>query len=115
MEHLAPGLYQQGENTAGTNAVAAMPSLHSAVPWLMAIAFWKYRWFRWLALWYAASMSFAVVYLGEHYFVDAAAGLAAAAVAWLATGRILHWWDGRGALLDEPGDLFNGGARRFRV
>jgi membrane-associated phospholipid phosphatase len=97
MEHLAPGLYQQGENTAGTNAVAAMPSLHSAVPWLMAIAFWKYRWFRWPALWYAASMSFAVVYLGEHYFVDAAAGLAAAAVAWLATGRILHWWDGRGA------------------
>jgi hypothetical protein len=91
----APGLYQAGENSAGSNAVAAMPSLHSAVPWLMAIALWKYRYVRWPAVWYAASMSFAVVYLGEHYFVDAVAGLATAAIAWLSARRLLAWWEAR--------------------
>jgi membrane-associated phospholipid phosphatase len=89
----SPGLYQAGENSAGTNPVAAMPSLHSAIPWLMAIAFWKFRWVRWPALLYAVSMSFAVVYLGEHYFVDAVAGLATAAVAWVAARRLVAWWE----------------------
>jgi hypothetical protein len=94
-DHLAPGSYQAGENSAGTNAVAAMPSLHAGVPWLMAIALWQYRRLRWVGIWYAASMSFAIVYLGEHYFVDALAGLAAAAFAWLAARRALAWWDAR--------------------
>jgi membrane-associated phospholipid phosphatase len=94
----APGLYQAGENTAGTNAVAAMPSLHAAIPWLMVMACWNHRRVRWLAMWYAVSMSFSVVYLGEHYFVDAMAGLAAASVSWVAAGRILAWWEGRAVI-----------------
>lgn len=95
MDNLAPGAYQQGESTAGTNLVAAMPSLHAAVPWLMAIVCWRYRWYiRWLSLAYAASMTFAIVYLGEHYFVDALAGLVVAAASWLAAPRILSWWAG---------------------
>jgi membrane-associated phospholipid phosphatase len=97
LNHQWPGVYQAGENSAGTNPVAAMPSLHSAVPWLMAIALWKFRYVRWLALLYAASMSFAVVYLGEHYFVDALAGLISAGFAWLAARRLVAWWDARKA------------------
>lgn len=114
MNAQAPGLYQAGENSAGTNPVAAMPSLHSAIPWLIAIAFWNYRWFRWPAVWYAVSMSFAVVYLGEHYFVDAAAGLAAAAFAWWAAGRLVVWWETRNAarpaLADAPREQATGSA-----
>lgn len=95
MNHEWPGVYQAGENSAGTNAVAAMPSLHSAVPFLLAIALWKYRYARWLAGGYAVSMAFSVVYLGEHYAVDAAAGLATAVMAWAASRRLLEWWDAR--------------------
>ncbi|HVP05456.1 MAG TPA: phosphatase PAP2 family protein [Dehalococcoidia bacterium] len=94
-EHLAPGAYQQGTNSAGTNAVAAMPSLHCAVPWLLVMALWQHRRVRWLALWYALSMTFAVVYLGEHYFVDSLAGLGLAAAAWAAATHGMAWWDGR--------------------
>jgi hypothetical protein len=61
LQNLAPGSYEQGEATAGTNTVAAMPSLHGAAPWLMAIALWRYRWLRWPALLYAGSISFEVV------------------------------------------------------
>jgi hypothetical protein len=91
----APGLYQAGENTAGSNAVAAMPSLHCAVPWLMVLALWKYRYLRWAGLWYACSMSFAVLYLGEHYFVDAIAGLMTAAIAWVIARTFVSWWEAR--------------------
>jgi membrane-associated phospholipid phosphatase len=102
LHHLAPGAYEQGENAAGVNAVAAMPSLHCAIPWLLAIAAWKYRGWRWLGLWYAASMCFAVVYLGEHYFVDTMAGLATAGVSWLGAVRVLAWWDARTAARQMP-------------
>lgn len=93
--NLAPGAYQQGANTAGTNAVAAMPSLHSAAPWLLMLVFWKYRRLRWLGVWYAVSMTFAVVYLGEHYFVDSMGGLAVAALSWVAARRAVVLWDAR--------------------
>jgi membrane-associated phospholipid phosphatase len=92
---VAPGAYEQGYSVAGANPVAAMPSLHCGVPCLMAIALWKYPRVRWVAAWYAASMSFSIVYLGEHYFVDGLAGLAAAGAAWYAAGRLLAWWKGR--------------------
>lgn len=102
----APGLYQAGENSAGSNPVAAMPSLHCAVPWLMVLALWKYRYARWAALWYAGSMSFAVLYLGEHYFVDAIAGLMTAGIAWVVAHRLLAWWEARsgetGASVNVP-------------
>ncbi len=87
----APGLYQAGENTAGSNPVAAMPSLHAGIPWLMVLALWRYRYARWAALWYALSMTFAIVYLGEHYAIDSLAGLAAAALAWFGARRLVAW------------------------
>ena len=59
-----------------------MPSLHVAIPGVIAFALWKYNWLRWFGLCYAISMLFAVVYLGEHYAVDGFAGLGLAAAAW---------------------------------
>ena len=92
---VTPGAYNNAYQVAGANPVAAMPSLHAGVPWLMVLALWRYRWARWAALAYAASMSFAIVYLGEHYFVDAIAGAAAAGAAWWAARRAMAWVDGR--------------------
>jgi len=64
------------------NQYAAFPSLHAAFPLLAA----AYAWNRYralsvaLAIWTAGVWT-AIVYLGEHYFVDALAGLAYAVVA----------------------------------
>ena len=63
------------------NAVAAMPSLHAGVAFLVAMyAIQRFRggW-RWSLLLYPAAMSFALVYLGEHYVADVLAGAAFAA------------------------------------
>ena len=64
------------------NQFAAFPSLHAAFPLLAA----SYAWNRYralsigLAIWTAGVWT-GIVYLGEHYFVDALAGLIYAAVA----------------------------------
>ena len=79
---VTPGTYENVYEIAGANPVAAMPSLHVAVPFVMAFALWKYNWLRWFGVGYAMSMRFAVVYLGEHYAVDGFAGLGLAAAAW---------------------------------
>jgi membrane-associated phospholipid phosphatase len=75
------------------NLYAAFPSLHAAFPVVAAVYAWTTR--RWLALvlcaW-AACVWFFVVYLGEHYVVDALDGLlyvAAAVVVVELVGRRL--------------------------
>ena len=65
-----------------TNPVAAMPSLHVALP--IALAIWSKtmgmnRW-AWFCGLQGALIAFAVVYLGEHYLVDVIAGIALAAI-----------------------------------
>ncbi len=75
----------EGAQRDGSNPVAAMPSLHTAFAALIAL-FLAARlgtpWRRLLAL-YPIAMGFALVYLGEHYVLDIAAGFAyAAAVHW---------------------------------
>ncbi|RYP85653.1 inositol phosphorylceramide synthase [Nocardioides guangzhouensis] len=75
------------------NAVAAMPSLHAGVAFLVAIyAIQRLRsaW-RWAALAYPVLMSFALVYLGEHYVVDVLVG-AGCAVAVLALCSAWERW-----------------------
>jgi len=57
----------------------AMPSLHVAVPMVIALSLIAARGTgraRWLWLLYPLTMAFAVVDLGEHYVADAVAGLA---------------------------------------
>jgi membrane-associated phospholipid phosphatase len=74
------------------NKFAAFPSLHAAFPALSVIYAW--RRYRALAIGlvaYTACVWVAIVYLGEHYFVDALAGLAyalaAAAIVTLVVAR----------------------------
>ncbi|TMC49530.1 MAG: inositol phosphorylceramide synthase [Chloroflexi bacterium] len=57
---------------------AAMPSLHVAVPMLIActvVGGSKRRRIAWLWMLYPLTISFGVVYLGEHYVADALVGL----------------------------------------
>jgi membrane-associated phospholipid phosphatase len=64
------------------NKFAAFPSLHAAFPALAAMYAWReYRAVAIGLLAWTACVWVAIVYLGEHYFVDALAGLAYAAFA----------------------------------
>ena len=78
------------------NQYAAFPSLHAAFPLLAAVYAWRrYRALAvGLGLWTAA-VWIAIVYLGEHYFVDALAGLAYAAVAALVVEGVAGRFAGR--------------------
>ena len=74
---------EAGYALAGSNVVAAMPSLHTAVTVTLAIFLTQAgRRIGILGWAYAAAMGFALVYLGEHYLVDVVAGFATAALAW---------------------------------
>jgi len=75
------------------NQFAAFPSLHAAFPLLAAAYAWnRYRTLSIVLAVWTAGVWTAIVYLGEHYFVDALAGLVYAAVAAVAVqaaaGRI---------------------------
>ena len=49
-------------------------------------------WGKTIALFYNGIMLLALVYLGEHYVIDALAGIIIAIVAWLLSGKILSGW-----------------------
>lgn len=79
----------------GSNPVAAMPSLHTAMAVLVALALAgqiRSRW-RWLLALYPLAMAFTLVYDGEHYVLDIVAGVAYALVAHVA----LQAWERRRA------------------
>lgn len=62
---------------AGVNLIAAVPSMHAANPWLMYLFLRRTGKKRSrIFLLYVFTMWFAVVYLGEHYVVDVALGIA---------------------------------------
>jgi hypothetical protein len=72
------------EGQAGSNQVAAVPSLHAAISALLSVFFWprvQRRWRPLLAL-YAVGMGFALVYSAEHYVFDILLG-------WLLTGVVV--------------------------
>lgn len=67
-----PSVYQY----FGANLVAAVPSLHAAYPWLIFLfIFQKLRFWAFLSLPYVFGVWFAIVYLGEHYVIDAILGV----------------------------------------
>jgi hypothetical protein len=79
---------QRGE--AYANAVAAIPSLHSAVPFMVLLFTWsliRVR-SRVLLVLYVLAMTFTLTYGGEHYIVDAFIGWAYAAAAVYGVA----WW-----------------------
>ena len=85
---LGGGIYQASYKVIGeSNAIAAMPSIHMAITFLMVFpAFHAGK--RWgiAALMYSALMGIALVYLGEHYVVDVAIGCIVTTYAWVASG-----------------------------
>jgi membrane-associated phospholipid phosphatase len=77
------GAYDYAYAVAGTNAVAAMPSLHQAIATLIALATMRIRPVVAALGWaYAVTMGLALVYTGEHYVVDLFAGVALAWGVW---------------------------------
>lgn len=87
-ERLGGGLYRASYRVIGeSNPIAAMPSIHMAITFLLVFPAWSAgkRW-RVAAVGYAASMAVALVYLGEHYVVDIAVGMLITAYAWFAAG-----------------------------
>jgi membrane-associated phospholipid phosphatase len=82
-----PSAYSRGYEMVGINPVAAMPSLHMAGTVIVLLAAWRAGFgLRLAGIAYAAAMAFALVYTGEHYVVDVAAGSAVAAFAWTVAG-----------------------------
>ena len=66
------------------NEVAAMPSLHAALPMLLALALIRiYGWKLLPAVLYPLLMGYNLVYMGEHYVVDVLIGYALALAAYL--------------------------------
>ena len=82
--------------SGGSNAVAAMPSLHTAFATLIALfigSLLRTRW-RYLLALYPLAMAFTLVYTGEHYVLDCVAGaLYALAVHY----GVRRWEHGRAA------------------
>jgi membrane-associated phospholipid phosphatase len=79
------------KGAAYSNPVAAMPSLHAAIPMMLMLLFWtRVRW--WLkavlAL-YAVAMGLTLVYTGEHYVIDILVGWVYAAVSVAAVNAFL--------------------------
>lgn len=76
---------------AGENAspISAFPSMHAATAMLIALYAWHGGfWARIASLAFLAAISLGSVLLAWHYAVDAYAGMAIAALAWWASGRI---------------------------
>ena len=83
------GAHSSAGSAVGQNDVAAMPSLHMAITVVIALFAWRCdRRLGVLGAVYAASMGFALVYLGEHYVVDVLAGIVFAAGAWVVALRL---------------------------
>jgi hypothetical protein len=76
--------FQNGQHYA--NNVAAIPSLHAAYSLLITLYLWRLvpRWARIPLALYPIAMAFALVYSGEHYFIDCVVGWIYAVVVFVA-------------------------------
>lgn len=79
-----------GKNSDYANPIAALPSLHAAYPFLLALFFWKRagRWRILLAL-YPIAMALTLVYSGDHYVFDILTGWIYATVVYVVLNRFL--------------------------
>lgn len=88
-KQLGGGLYQAGYSVVGeSNPIAAMPSIHFAVTFLLFWVAMDYsKPWRYLGAFYALSMGAALVYMGEHYVIDVVAGGIVTSIGWIVAGR----------------------------
>jgi hypothetical protein len=78
-----PGYISPYYAALNPNRFAALPSLHAAYPFLGFLALRKVSaWAAAAALGWAVIVWLTVVYLGDHYVIDVAAGVVTATVAW---------------------------------
>jgi membrane-associated phospholipid phosphatase len=87
------------KGAAYSNPVAAMPSLHAAIPMMLLLFFWpevRVRGRVFLAT-YAGLMSFALVYGGEHYVTDVVLGWVYAALTVFGLRAVANWRTDRAA------------------
>jgi membrane-associated phospholipid phosphatase len=79
--HTVNSAIERGE--AYSNPVAAIPSLHAAIPMMLLLFCWPVvgRWLRAALVSYSAVMAWTLVYGGEHYVVDVLIGWLYAAAA----------------------------------
>jgi membrane-associated phospholipid phosphatase len=91
-KELGGGLYNASYRVIGeSNAIAAMPSIHMAITFLVVFpAFRAGKGWGIAALAYSALMGYSLIYLGEHYFVDVIAGCLVTCYAWFAAGLWLR-------------------------
>jgi membrane-associated phospholipid phosphatase len=74
------------------NRFAAFPSLHAAFPAIAAVYAWpRYRWLSIVLIGWTACVVLSIVYLGEHYVVDAIDGFVYVAVAALVVEGFVRW------------------------
>ncbi|MDQ3167757.1 MAG: phosphatase PAP2 family protein [Chloroflexota bacterium] len=99
-EQLNGGLYQASYRVIGeSNPIAAMPSIHMAITFLLIFPARRFgrRWHL-LAWAYAAAMGLALVYLGEHYIIDVLVGALVTSYGWYTAGA----WSRRLRTLTHP-------------
>ncbi|HKW70958.1 MAG TPA: phosphatase PAP2 family protein [Candidatus Dormibacteraeota bacterium] len=85
------------------NQFAAFPSLHAAFPALAAVYAWhRYRVLSIALIAWTAAVLLSIVYLGEHYAVDALAGYVYVAAATLAVEGFVRWRRNRSATPARP-------------
>lgn len=77
-------MYRAIYDYIGVNLFAAFPSLHSAIPWLIALSAlktWKKNALPILI--FPVMVWFSAVYLGEHYVIDVVGGVVYATLAFI--------------------------------
>jgi membrane-associated phospholipid phosphatase len=84
-------LYDRTNSVVGdSNPVAAMPSMHQAITFLVTLfAMRAGGWLRVAGVLYAIAMGFSLVYTGEHYVIDILIGSALATYAYFMADRWL--------------------------
>lgn len=95
-----------GHGPALANPVAALPSLHGALPLLLALFFWRRvrKALRAVLVLYPLAMAFVLIYGGEHYAFDIVMGWAYVVAAYLVWTRIWRRADRR-AVTAEGSDV----------
>jgi hypothetical protein len=83
--------FDSGAMAKVSNQFAAMPSMHTGWSTWCAIVLWplvRRRWVRALVVAYPLATVFCILITGNHYWLDAAGGLAALGAGWLIGSRL---------------------------